>query len=338
MTSEYLTGADLNAKILETLQQPNPKMCVAFLGPDWVTTLFSDKPPASLKVICDLEMGVTTRQALSNFNAPNNKKLRHLPGMELHAKVYLSEEGAVVCFANASRSALKNSKRIEDGVWFSSDDPNYKKVANEFASRWERSKKIGKEELMKAPLFMPSGSDSPENSSPRTLLQLVRTNSEKFDGISFVFSEAPVPQEVRDEARRRSKEQSGEIAMGSDSNTTKAATELSIDFFSDWKVEENEWPLQFISIHRGPSGKVKISKHHHYQFFEDVQGEDVFVSRRVNWKSHGGRFGGMPKLAPQEKCKKELEALFASPGSFDGFAGEIFTAEEFASRLSTRII
>ena len=340
MTSKYLTGADLNAKIRKTLQQPNPRMCVAFLGHDWVSALFSGKPPADLKVICDLEMGVTTKQALSNFNAPNNKRLRHLPDVELHAKVYLSDEGAVVCSANASQSALNNSKRIEDGVWFSSDDPSHEKIANEFASRWQEPKKIGKKELKKAPLFIPKGSDSPSESSPKTLLELLKSNPAALHGIRFVFSNSENDRDVEDSAFDMAKKQ----AVLNEDFDAPNLTKKGCSFFTKWERPEKKWPILFIHVHRGERGGIYLSKHQRLFYFASVKATknvrpvDVCVTRKVPWRTNGVSFGDSPELASETQCKNEIKEFFEQEDSFDGFAGEILTAEEFASRLSTCVI
>lgn len=49
-------------------------------------------------------MQATTQAALIALGAPHNERLLHLDG--LHAKVYLSRRGAVVCSANASSNGI----------------------------------------------------------------------------------------------------------------------------------------------------------------------------------------------------------------------------------------
>jgi len=118
MGVKYLTGTGLAKRIRKVMAGDNPWMCVAFLGPTWAEELFDRAtPPVGLRVVCDLRMGMTVQKALRIGGAPNNKRLRHLPDQQMHAKIYASDNGVVVCSANASRAALSSVDRIEDGVW-----------------------------------------------------------------------------------------------------------------------------------------------------------------------------------------------------------------------------
>ena len=117
----YLTGVALKDAIGEIMAGDNPRMCVAFLGRTWPEELFeTGERPKDLRVICDLQMGGTVRAALKAGGAPDNPNLRHIKSKGMHAKVYLSDLGAVVGSANASKAAF-DASRIEvprQGVLF----------------------------------------------------------------------------------------------------------------------------------------------------------------------------------------------------------------------------
>jgi hypothetical protein len=48
-------------------------MYVAFLGSNWTNELFESWDPKNVRVICDLEMKVTIREALKNGGAQEIK-------------------------------------------------------------------------------------------------------------------------------------------------------------------------------------------------------------------------------------------------------------------------
>lgn len=83
-----------------------------------------------------------------------------------------------------------------------------------------------------------------------------------------------------------------------------------------------------------------LSKHDSSRSFQGVQRkeggdpEDVFVSRRLDWRSASGpAFGGLPRLAGHKECQDELRAMFPTEVSFGPFEGEILSGPEFADLL-----
>lgn len=336
MPSAFLTGKKLTAKIVETMSGKKPCMCVAFLGPDWTRHIFAGKPPKNLKVICDLEMGVTSRQALEELNAPNNKNLRYLPKQEMHAKVYLSNLGAVVCSANASTGGLAKSERIEDGVWITADEAAYLDIKENFLARFEKSKKIDRKALNSTPIFASRGSGSIDAKGHCTLLKLLRTDPSAFKGIRFVFSNETVHKELKDNAWKQVEyvTNAGEVPVISIPSRQRS------DFFAGWKVSESEWPALFLSIHRKRNGKFVISKNRHFHYCpkvattDDEASVDVFVSQIVHWTTVGAAFGDLPQFATIGSCEQELSEHFPTSKSFEKLAGKVMTAEQFADQFS----
>lgn len=298
--TQFLTGEALSAKIREVMRGAHPMMSVAFLGPNWVNEIFSGPLPKGLKIICDVTMGATTSPALKLGGAPKNKCLRHLPGIEMHGKIYLSDSGAVIGSANASERALSGSKRIEDGVWISPDSDAYAHVKKELHARYERGSMVDQETLDLAPLFPPSqyrGEKPPEG---LTLLECLRDNPDTFNSIRFVCSTLSVPDEVKQEAN--------------DALTELDETEVlehikKLDYYYDWGMTEKSWPLLFISIHIGSKGRVYLTKNIKMKLVHISKNKDVLISKKIDWREHDAAFGGIPSLADNKKCREELKEI-----------------------------
>jgi hypothetical protein len=334
MLTEFLTGKALTSRIREVMAGQKPRMCVAFLGPNWVGELFEGAAPSDLQVLCDLKMKITTRAALKEGGAPGNEKLRHLPETEMHAKVYLSKLGAIVCSANASARALSSSMRIEDGVWLDPASDAYSQVKREFKERFKHALPIDKSALESAPEHVPYPAGTSDLPSTPTLVELLRHNPDAFHGIRFVCSTQGVRKELKEATFERLEQDSD------DSTETKG--KLSFDYFSNWETKESEWPALFFSICRGERGGFYLNKDRHHQFVPGVkteqegEPEDVFVAHRVRWEASGAAFGDLPRLASLDQCKEELKGMFPSIESFEDFADKILTGREFAELLFKR--
>ncbi|KMK68183.1 hypothetical protein [Puniceibacterium sp. IMCC21224] len=333
--TEFLTEQDLRDRIRKVMAGSRPRMCVAFLGPDWVEEVFEGKLPKDAQVICDLRMGFTVRAALQAGGAPNNERLRYLPDTEMHAKVYLSDDGAVVCSANATNAALSGRCRIEDGIWVKAGGATHKKICKQFEERYEAAEQVNNSALDRAPVCF----GRPNLAEGLTLVEALRSDPIAFQSVYFVCSTDVVVPEIRTAANRRLDEEDGQ----SDPQW-EVGRPGSRDYFSNWNIAPTDWPALFFSVHRGPQGGFYLSKHDSPRFFKDVQAigrsdrEDVFVSRKLDWRAAGPAFGGLPQLAGHGKCRDELRAMFLTEDSFEPFEGEILTGPEFADRLfQTRI-
>ncbi len=328
--AEYLTGTHLRERILKVMAGRRPKMCVAFLGPNWVDEVFAGALPPKAKVICDLRMGATVRAALEAGGAPNNERLRHLAACEMHAKVYLSDKGAVVGSANATRAALTGANRIEDGIWVKAGSATHRKICKRFKGRYEAAEHVDQAALDAAPIRV-GGPGLPPG---LTLVEALRFNPDAFHGIYFVCSTENVDRAVRDAADRRIAEEEDEA--------DPAGTILHPgrrEHFASWDTSPADWPALFFSVHRGPRGGFSLSKNDSPKFYEGVQGadggdpKDVFVSRRRDWVAAGPAFGGLPRLASHSACRDELRAIFPTEDSFEPLKGGIFTGAEFVECL-----
>lgn len=308
-----------------------PRMCVAFLGLNWIRELFNGPAPVDLRVICDLRMRGTLRAALVAGGAPENDRLRHLPETEMHAKVYLSEAGAVVCSANASVSALSSATRIEDGVWIGPGTEVYLQVKNEFEARYKKAKPIDKIALEDAPERLTEAGHQAKLAAGFTLVAALRQDPDIFRGIRFVCSTYTVDKDIREAADER---------LDNETNVgVEPEDKRSRDHFSNWGEKVGDWPALFFSVHRGKAGGFSLTKHRHYRFLSGVNGgpakrsEDVFVSHKVRWDTAGAAFGDLPRLANHARCKNELKFIFSKAGAFKDFAGRILTGRQFAELL-----
>ena len=99
---------------------------------------------------------------------------------KLHAKVYLSERGAIVGSANASSNGLnyegrKNQGWAEAGI-FIHEEGILKEIENWFNSIWEQSKDISGKQIREAQVnwLKRRGERIPQKRKPKSLLKNLR--------------------------------------------------------------------------------------------------------------------------------------------------------------------
>ncbi|MCZ4365517.1 hypothetical protein [Sulfitobacter dubius] len=282
-----------------------------------------------LRVVCDLRMGMTVQKALRIGGAPNNKRLRHLPDQQMHAKIYASDNGVVVCSANASRAALSSVDRIEDGVWLPPDDEAYRKAKKTFEKRYEKAVRVDADALAEAPEHLAAhGAAAIDLGNSPTLLQLLRHDPEAFKGIRFVFSNEDVTDAVKAAVKAVMEE---EVARDGSAAKDGGAGPLQYDYFSNWDKKETDWPGLFISVYRRSNGSIVLGMRRHLRFIPGVsdgegETEDVFVAAKVRWNTGGAAFGDLRKLATVEQCATEIKDLFQSRHKFGHVAGKVLGA------------
>lgn len=99
--AELLTGKKLAKAIRGILKEESGgRFAVAFWGPAAGRLAAVSKA----KVVLDISMGGTSRNALEALGAPSNRAIRVLD--RLHAKLYIGANKAVVASSNASKNAL----------------------------------------------------------------------------------------------------------------------------------------------------------------------------------------------------------------------------------------
>ena len=338
MGTKYLKGIRLAKRIRKVMAGDEPRMCVAFLGSSWAEELFEGgNLPEDLRVVCDVRMGMTVRAALRIGGAPDQDRLRHLPNREMHAKIYLSKEGAVICSANASRAALSPSVRIEDGVWLPPGSKACRKAASTFEKRYDKAVPVDADALERAPEYLTGLSSAAVGQGlahtfegTPTLLQLLRHDPQAFRGIRFIFSNESVSRAVQEGAKAamEAEEEADGRASGGGS-----ARRPEYDYSSGWDKSEMDWPALFISVHCESSGDITLGMRRHLRFISNVSDgkggtEDVFVAAKVRWNRGGGAFGDLQKLDTIGRCEAEMEKWFRDECSFDAVAGQVLDAVE----------
>src|SRR4029077_13895278 len=115
------------------MQGSKSQCAVAFWGDGAASVLFPNRClPADARIICDIMMGGSNPKELRNLGAPDDGRIKHLPG--LHAKVYLSNRGLITSSANASNNGigfLVVARLVEAGTFHPPESEAYAS-----ASRW----------------------------------------------------------------------------------------------------------------------------------------------------------------------------------------------------------
>lgn len=330
MGVKYLTGEGLAKRIRDVMSGDNPWMCVAFLGPTWAKELFDGGvTPENLRVVCDLSMGMTVQAALRVGGAPNNERLRHLPNQQMHAKIYASDMGAIVCSANTSHAALSSVNRVEDGVWLPPDDEAYHDAKKTFEKRYKKAVRVDACALARAPEDLRGvGAAAVDLGNSPTLLQLLRHAPQAFKGIRFVFANEDVTKAVKAEAEAIMDE---EVARDGGALEHRGSGPIKCHYFSNWGRKESDWPALFISVYRGPTGRIILGMYRHVRFIPEVSNgtgetEEVFVAVKVRWNAGGHAFGDLRNLATIKQCEDEMEHLFRNGRTFDEVAGQVLDA------------
>ncbi|WP_406735894.1 hypothetical protein [Thioclava sp. GXIMD4215] len=325
---EFLSGRELSEKIKDVMKGANPCMSVAFLSSGWFKLIFEDNIPPELKIICDVEMGCTPRDALKTAGAPDNPNLKYIPDKEMHGKVYISDRGVIVCSANATLAALRFDTRIEDGVWAAEGTPLHQDVQRKFSERFDMAEKVSREILKKTPkkVFGPEYEKAPKDGLP--LLQSVLRSPSAFNGVYFVFTGDEIDDEVIENGDAQYEEESDETRV------EKKNRDYHYDFGK--KVTEENWPKVFIAIHRFKNGRVRFNKLRFLftaRQLANGKSKSLFISEILPASASGSAFGGIPELAQENICRKELREKFRRKDVFSNFAGEILSANQFAEEL-----
>lgn len=297
--SEFLTGKELSERIRRVARGANACCAVAFWGKG-SDDLF--EPSRGTRIICDISMGGTSAKALKALGAPANRLLKFQNAF--HAKVYLSDEGAVVGSANASDNGIGLLKQkaglIEAGTFHEYGSQAWKAALVWFNAQHAAAKQVDDEALERAlrlyrPYIVPSPVLDVRESS---ILDLVRVRPDLFDGYGFAFSKVQNKSEVAKEARKKANKASesnqfDDWPMG--------------DMFLNWEEEDVEnWPGQVYSFHLGARGRLYINRFRH-----------IFSHGRTVFAKRSGRSKTIPgvSLIVAEEIDRDLAEQILADGS-----------------------
>lgn len=188
--THFLAGDDLSAAIKDTLRGNNVRCAVAFWG-NGAEALIRQSAGDPPRIICDVTLGGTSPKALGDLGAPGNKHLRYTP--RLHAKVYISDIGAVVCSANASNNGIGFSgppNLMESGVFLAPTTGSYRQAEQWFDVLWRQAEQVDAEAVEIAKKrFRPERQPDSHAVRSGSLLDLVVSDPERFSSLSFVLVE-----------------------------------------------------------------------------------------------------------------------------------------------------
>lgn len=233
---KFLACDELSAAIKKIAGGENVRIASAFWGNGAKEDLGIDR---TAKIICDVSMGGTNPSELKKLGAPKNRNLRAYPS--LHAKVFLSSRGGVVCSANASHNGIgffSDRRKLEEaGVLFPAKSEEW-----EAATKWfedifnskicfqvdDATISLAKENWNRRR----KGDGTPITTSGFDIDSAIMNTPLVLEGWGFVFTSENLDQPQIDEVAQQF-------------NIDPAGR----DFFANWGLAA-KFPPKFINIHK----------------------------------------------------------------------------------------
>lgn len=273
---EFMTGNDLANAIKHVLDGSDVRCAVAFWG-GGAEALLNNLGEAQPRIICDVTLGGTSPNALRALGAPNNEDLRHIPG--LHAKVYISDRGAIVSSANASRNGVGLDgppSLTEAGVRLAFASESFRHAESWFKTQWEASKQVDETALdLATHRFRPGRSLGDFPVRPGSLLDLIATDPDRFSDISIVLAETPSTQEEREQVRTA-------VQNANPGNIQEVKALPDNGMFIGWDAQDlNRWKRTFIELWMPPNQRLSV---YGRQIVYVCDAEGAVMSRR-SWRS-----------------------------------------------------
>lgn len=199
---QFMTGNDLANAIKHVLAGTNVRCAVAFWGIG-AETLLNKAGDAQPRIICDVMLGGTSPNALRALGAPKNEDLRHIPSF--HAKVYISDRGAIIGSANASQNGVGLDGPpilTEAGVRLAPDSETFRQAESWFETQWEASIQVDDAGLdLATQRFRPGRSLSGLPVRPGSLLDLIAADPDRFSDLSIVLVQSNTTERRREQVR-----------------------------------------------------------------------------------------------------------------------------------------
>jgi len=283
--AEFLTGDQVGKHIRRILAEPRARCAVAFWGAGAVADLFPNGArPKDALVICDISMGATSADELCKLGAPDDIAIRYQ--RNFHAKVYLSEAGAVVGSANASSNGIgfggEAAGLVEAATFHAADSAIWRQVSDWFDRQYAAAAVVDEAALdLAKQLFRPGRRVDPPREG--SLLELALSLPSLFAGIGFVFSSdlATPAQQAKARASAARK------APRSRAKELRDWPEGKI--YVEWESEVvDAWPGLFFSFVKLEGRRLQVNGHLNH--FKDSEHGSVFVS--AAWRSLAKRVGG----------------------------------------------
>lgn len=190
---EFVSGVRLSERIREVCRADAVDCAVAFWGQGMRDALFPRWPNQKVRIVCDISMRATTKAALRELGATSNRNLTVRDG--LHAKLYISIVGAVVCSANASANGVgaavgKAGRLIEMGVFCPPKSEAFTQANAAFADLFDPTCRVTEADIDRAPEQSrePRPFARPDEYAGLPLLQRLRRYPEAFEGVRVVIA------------------------------------------------------------------------------------------------------------------------------------------------------
>ncbi len=204
MTGTFLTGVQLADKIREICAADAVDCAVAFWSGTSRDEIFPRWREQKVRIICDISMGCNSQRSLEAYGAPDNKLLRVCDG--LHAKIFISDAGAVVGSANASFNGLGRSGtapgNLEAGVFFEVETDGWVAARAFFHAQWGRPAPIiDQDQLNRAPQIARDPGPAIGSAARRSdsIFERVLAYPSAFEGTLFVITAS----EISDAAEKK---------------------------------------------------------------------------------------------------------------------------------------
>lgn len=242
---QFVTGSSLSKHIRLVAAGNNTRCAVAFWGAKAADEIFASADAAERAVIiCDISMGATSAKALEALGAPENPNLLFLDG--LHAKVYHSDAGVVICSANASSRGVgfggaEQGRLIEAGTFHGPKSVVHRRASAWLSGIFEHAMQVDKAALARAnDLYRPPRPAVPKTAASSSLIGSVCANPDGFDGIGFVFTTIASSADEVKSAKQRAKKS---IAPAEVEGWPRGGA------FLGWgKSEVRVWPTLFLEF------------------------------------------------------------------------------------------
>jgi hypothetical protein len=317
--ARFIAGSDLADAIREVLGGNNVRCAVAFWGTG-AEALLDQATGDQPRIICDVTLGGTSPNALRALGAPENDRLRYVPS--LHAKVYISDRGAIVGSANASQNGVGLDgppSLIESGVLVSPDNDTFGQAVIWFETQWKASKKVDTSALdLATKRFRPGRTPGSRTVRLGSLLDLIAADPDRFSDVSIVLVKTPTSHTERNQARKAVR-----AAHPDETQTIDALPDNGM--FIGWKKRDlNRWRRTFIELWM-PGNRLYVYGRK-VAYFHDAEGA---VMSRAYWPAIGQVVGGeLP--SPAEIAASDGQMVLQL---LDKHGDRLFSAPELAMEI-----
>lgn len=272
MKNEFLTEHRLSEKIKHVCKGKNLRVAVAFIGIGADTHLFNTDTKNSIRIICDISMGGTNPKALRALGAPKNVNLKFLNG--LHAKFYISDNGAVVGSANATANGVgfkAKAKHLESGIFVRTGNRVFSEIEAEFEKIWKEADILNGKSLDEADKnFLNAHPESklvPDQSHKLSMDELIE-NPDAFGALGIVMTFSSISNEEHERMKTEQQED-----QPKDSDTV----------YAGWGKQAKKFPEVCIWTHGTSQSKLPGGIRRIRGPFEDHENRTCLFAYNLDW-------------------------------------------------------